>query len=451
MNKIRLSTFLLLACLTGTIKSQPLLSSESPEAYAERMQWFDEAKFGIFIHWGIYAVDGVSESWSFHNNQVPYYQYMNQLKGFTASRYDPQQWAAFIKESGARYTVLTTKHHDGFSLWDTKAGTLSAVKSSPAKCDLIAPFAEAVRKEGLKLGFYYSLLDWSHKDYPVFTRTSKRYDIKEDPARWQRFCKFNFAQMEELNTIWKPDLYWFDGDWEQTAEDWKSDSIIRMLRSTNPGVIVNSRILGYGDYGTPEIGVPVVRPKDRYWELCYTINDNWGYRPKDTNFKTPQMLLCTFVDCLNMGGNLLLDIGPKEDGTIPQEEIDVLKAFGRWTSKHKDAIYQTRAGIPAGYFNGYTALNKVGDVLYLYMPYKPIGKVSLKGIVNKVEKIEVVGNNTPLNFEVYNKLSWSEVPGIIYIDVPENVLDSNITVLAVQLDGPVKLYAGAGQVVTSND
>lgn len=122
------------------------------------------------------------------------------------------------------------------------------------------------------------------------------------------------------------------------------------------------------------------------------------------------MLLCTFVDCLNMGGNLLLDIGPKEDGTIPQEEIDVLKAFGRWTSKHKDAIYQTRAGIPAGYFNGYTALNKVGDVLYLYMPYKPIGKVSLKGIVNKVEKIEVVGNNTPLNFEVYNKLSWSEVP-----------------------------------------
>lgn len=427
-----------------------LPATAGAEDFAKRMEWFDHAKLGIFIHWGIYAVDGVSESWSFYNNQVPHDRYMEQAKGFTANRYDPREWAALIKESGARYTVLTTKHHDGFALWNTQAGSLSAVKSSPAQRDLLTPFAEEVRKQGLKLGFYYSLLDWTHPDYPNFTRTSVRYDIREDTARWQRFRAFNFAQLTELNTTWKPDLFWFDGDWEQTAEDWDAAGIIRLLRSANPNVVVNSRIQGHGDYATPEIGVPVTRPKDRYWELCYTMNDSWGYRHKDTNFKTPHMLLCTFADCLNMGGNLLLDIGPKADGSIPQEEIDILKAFGRWTSKHSEAIYSTRAGIPAGYFNGYTTLNAAGDILYLMMPYRPMGKVCLKGLINTVEQVRVVGDGRELPFKVYNKLSWSEVPGVLYFDIPDEALDSEITVVALKLDGPIKLYAGGGQVISSN-
>lgn len=450
INNFNWLVLLLLCSITNNVKAQSSDATESKEAYHKRMEWFDEAKLGIFIHWGIYAVDGVSESWSFYNNRIPYDKYIEQRKRFKAENYNPEQWAELIRESGAKYTVLTTKHHDGFALWDTKAGSLSAKKSSPAKRDLITPFVEAVRKQGLKLGLYYSLLDWSNENYPNHTRTVSRYDIKKDPSRWDKFCKFNFAQMAELNTTFKPDLYWFDGDWEQKAEDWNSSGIIKMLRSTNPNVIVNSRIQGHGDYATPEIGVPVVRPKSRYWELCYTMNDSWGYQPGDTDFKTPQMLLCTFVDCLSMGGNLLLDIGPKADGTIPQEEVDILKAFGRWTSKHKEAIYQTRAGIPGNYFNGYTTLNKTGNILYLYMPYKPIGTVPLKGVINGVKSVRVVGSNTPLNYKVYNKLSWSEVPGIIYIDVPEAVQDSNITVLAVELDGPIKLYGGEGQVITSN-
>lgn len=447
---LQLLTILLLCSTTLVVKAQSPSQSESKEAYQKRMEWFDEAKLGIFIHWGIYAVDGVSESWSFYNNQIPYDKYTEQRKQFKAEYYDPKQWVELIKESGAKYTVITTKHHDGFALWDTKAGSLSAKKSSPAKRDLISPFAEEVRRQGLKLGLYYSLLDWSNENYPNHTRTKSRYDIRQDPKRWEKFCKFNFEQMAELNNTFKPDLYWFDGDWEQKAEDWNAAGIIKMLRSTNPNVIVNSRIQGYGDYATPEIGVPVVRPKSRYWELCYTINDSWGYQPDDTNFKTPQMLLSTFVDCLSMGGNLLLDFGPKADGTIPQEEIDMLKAFGRWTSKHQEAIYKTRAGIPGHYFNGYTTLNKAGDILYLYLPYKPIGKVPLKGVINDVKEIRVVGSNTKLNYKVYNKLSWSEVPGIIYIDIPEAVLDPNITVLAVELNEPLKLYAGEGQVITSN-
>lgn len=449
MKNNRLSlTFLGLLIALSPLRAQEIAKQETPEQKDKRMEWFSQAKLGIFIHWGIYAVKGVSESWSFFNNYLPYDEYMNQAGGFTASKYDPKAWVDLIKESGAQYTVITTKHHDGVALWDTKVGDLSTVKSTPAKRDLIAPFVKEVRKQGLHLGFYYSLLDWSHPDYPNKTRTEVRY--KDDPARWAKFNKFNFGQLAELNKTWKPDLYWFDGDWEQSAETWNSKGIVELLRSDNKNVIINSRIQGYGDYATPEQGVPVVRPEDKYWELCMTMNDSWGYQHTDSNYKSPYILLRTFVDCLSNGGNLLLDIGPKEDGTIPEEQVAILKEFGRWTKKHKEAVYDTRAGIPAEHFQGYTTLNKAGDILYLYLPYKPNGVVEVKGLVNKVNRVWVVGNGAMLSYKVYNKNYWSDVPGNLYIDVPEQVQDSQITVLAVLLDGPVKLYRGVGRVIKSN-
>lgn len=445
MKKNRLSlAFLSLLIAASPLRAQDTLQNETVEQKDKRMEWFSQAKLGIFIHWGIYSVRGVSESWSFFNNYLPYDEYMEQEKGFTASKYDPKAWVDLIKESGAKYTVITTKHHDGVALWDTKVGDISVVKSTPAKRDLIAPFVKEVRKQGLKLGFYYSLLDWSHPDYPNKTRTEVRY--KNDPERWARFNKFNFGQLAELNKTWKPDLYWFDGDWEQSAEAWNSKDIVDLLRSDNKNVIINSRIQGYGDYATPEQGVPVVRPEDKYWELCMTMNDSWGYQHTDSNYKSPYILLRTFVDCLSMGGNLLLDIGPKEDGSIPEEQIAVLKEFGRWTKKHKEAIYETRAGIPTEHFQGYTTLNKAGDILYLYLPYKPNGPVEVKGLMNKVNRIWVVGNGAMLNYKVYNKNYWNSVPGNLYIDVPQQVQDEQITVLAVLLDGPIKLYRGVGQV-----
>ena len=449
MKKNRLSlAFLSLLIAASPLRAQDTLQNETVEQKDKRMEWFSQAKLGIFIHWGIYSVRGVSESWSFFNNYLPYDEYMEQEKGFTASKYDPKAWVDLIKESGAKYTVITTKHHDGVALWDTKVGDISVVKSTPAKRDLIAPFVKEVRKQGLKLGFYYSLLDWSHPDYPNKTRTEVRY--KNDPERWARFNKFNFGQLAELNKTWKPDLYWFDGDWEQSAEAWNSKDIVDLLRSDNKNVIINSRIQGYGDYATPEQGVPVVRPEDKYWELCMTMNDSWGYQHTDSNYKSPYILLRTFVDCLSMGGNLLLDIGPKEDGSIPEEQIAVLKEFGRWTKKHKEAIYETRAGIPTEHFQGYTTLNKAGDILYLYLPYKPNGPVEVKGLMNKVNRIWVVGNGAMLNYKVYNKNYWNSVPGNLYIDVPQQVQDEQITVLAVLLDGPIKLHRGVGQVQDNN-
>ena len=448
---MKLKNTLLIALSFLTTVGIPL-RAETPEQKAERMEWFSRAKLGIFIHWGIYSKGETSESWAFHNKTVTLDDYMKQKEAFTASNYDPAYWAKLIKESGAQYTVITTKHHDGFALWDTQAGDFSAVKSSPAGRDVLAPFTEEVRKQGIKLGFYYSLIDWPREDYPnIYREGPARYDIYKEPERWKHFVDFNFAQLRELNTTWKPDLYWFDGDWEQKAEDWKAKEIVEMLRETNPGVIVNSRIQGYGDYDTPELGVPVTRPESKWWETCMTINDSWGYRIGDTNYKSQMVILRMLVDCISLGGNLLLDIGPKADGTIPEEQVAILKELGRWTSKHKEAIYDTKPGIPAGHVQAYTSLSLDGRTLYLYLPYRPNENVEIKGLKSRIKDVRVVGDDTKLKWIRYNDISWSEVPGVCYVEVPENVLDEHITVLAVDLEEPIQLYRGSGQVISFND
>ena len=264
-------------------------------------------------------------------------------------------------------------------------------------------------------------------------------------------------RLVDVNTIEHTDAREIGAEWvclqairELEIDTWNAKGLSAFLRKANKNVIINSRIQGYGDYATPEQGVPVVRPQDKHWELCMTTNDSWGYQHADTNYKSPYILLRTFVDCLSMGGNMLLDIGPKEDGTIPEEQVAILKEFGRWTKKHKEAIYDTRAGIPNEHFQGYTTLNKAGDILYLYLPYKPNGPIEVKGLMNKVNRVWVVGDGAIIPWKVYNKNYWSDVPGNLYIDVPERSLDPMITVVAVLLDGPIKLYRGAGKVIESN-
>ena len=419
-----------------------LASAQEPDSVKEkRMQWFADAKLGIFIHWGIYAVNGTSESWAFYNGRVPYDDYMAQRKGFTASRYDPEVWVRLFKESGARYAVLTSKHHDGMALYDTKRSDLDVIEQTPAGKDLITPYCEALRKGGLKVGLYFSHLDWSHQDYPHWTKEKKRYDLEKDPERWARFLKFQRGQIEEIAANFRPDLFWFDGDWDYSAEQWKAKETREMISRLLPQAVVNSRINGYGDYDTPEQGVPIIKPAARWWELCMTTNDSWGYQGiNDTNWKTPNQVIRIFVDCISMGGNLLLDIGPKEDGTIPHEQVNILRELGRWTKKHQAAIYGTRAGIPKDYFYGPSALSKDSTTLYLYLDGQPKGPVLIKGLKNKINAVWVVGNGVGLDTKIMMKPYWSPIPGLAYIDVPKEVLDPQVTVLAVLLDGPVSLY-----------
>lgn len=433
----------LFACLSSALVLNAQQKTNA-DSIRSKMQWFADAKLGIFIHWGMYAVNGIGESWSFHNRQISHADYMKQMKGFTASKYNPEEWAALIKESGARYAVITTKHHDGLALWPTKQEHFSTVKNTPAKKDLLKPFYAALDKQGVKRGAYFSLIDWSHNDYPGFLRDSSRYKISEDPQRWKRFQAFFQAQIREVNALYKPDLWWFDGDWEHSAAEWESEKVRREILQANPPAIINGRLQGYGDYETPEQNFPVTRPKFNWWELCMTTNNSWGYQPTDTVWKTPFEVITIFVDAVSNGGNLLLDIGPKEDGTIPPEQVHILKELGKWNKKHEEAIFGTIAGLPQGHFYGPTTLSKDSASLYLFLPGGDVGNVMIKGLDNMIHAIEVVGTKQKLSHKIVGKISWSHVPGLVYIDVPETYKDRYMTVLKLKLDKPVKLYRGQG-------
>lgn len=415
-----------------------------PEVIKDKMQWFADAKLGIFIHAGIYSVKGVDESWSFHNKKIGYADYMSQLKGFTNKNYNPASWAGLIARSGARYAVFTTKHHDGVAMYDTKQNDLSIIKASPAKRDMVDPLFKELRKKGIKCGAYFSLLDWSHPDYPGFLKDSSRYKIENDYEKWNKYRDFFQGQINEINTLFKPDLWWFDGDWEHSAEEWESQKVRNIILKGNPNAIINGRLQGYGDYETPEQNFPVSRPQYNWWELCMTINNNWGYQPLDTNWKSPYEVITIFADAISNGGNLLLDIAPKADGTIPAEQVKVLEELGKWNTKHAAAIFGSVAGISQGHFYGPTTLSKDSSTLYLFLPAGAKKQLMLKGIQNKINSIQVLGSNTSLPHKIVGKISWSPVPGLIYITVPENEQDEYVTVLEVKLDGPVKLYRGKG-------
>ncbi len=434
-----LFTVLVVSCFLSANAQQKIDAA----SIQDKMQWFADAKLGIFIHWGMYSVKGVDDSWTFFSRKMSYSDYMAQMKGFTASRWDPEQWADLIKGSGARYAVLTTKHHEGVALWGTKLKHLNTVDNTPAKKDLVSPFFSALRKRGVKAGAYFSMIDWSHPDYPVCLNDSIRYKVADDPARWEKFRRFYQGQIGELSTLVNPDLWWFDGDWEHSEEEWEARKVRTQILAVNPQAIINGRLMGYGDYDTPEQNFPVTRPSFRWWELCMTMNNSWGYHPIDTLDKTPLEVITIFSDVVGNGGNLLLDIGPRGDGTIPEKQVTVLKELGGWNKRNGEAVFGTLGGLPQGHFFGPTTLSKDSSTLYLFCQGNP-GTVTIKGLVNKITDITVLGTNTKTTAKIVGKISWSPVPGLLFINIPAQARDKYLTVLKVKLDGPVRLYRGKG-------
>jgi alpha-L-fucosidase len=432
-----------------------LTGQEKKLTKEERLEWFRDAKLGIFIHWGYYGVNGIGESWSMYHKQVSYEDYMDQGKKFTAENYDPVEWAKLFKKIGARYAVLTTKHHDGVALWDTQLSDLNVKEKTPAQKDLVAPFVTALRNEDLKVGLYFSLCDWSHPDYDVvFPRpnTKKDYPQKnqKELSSWERFIRFYKGQLKEIDDEFHPDLYWFDGDWEKSSEQWQAQSLKDSLLKWNPNTIINSRLKSYGDYSTPEQGVPIVRPEGA-WEFCMTMNDNWGYYPSDTNYKPKSQIIRTFVEVIASGGNLLLNIGPKPDGTIATEQKERLLALGDWIKKHDAAVFNSKAGLPDGHFYGPTLISKDNKKIYLCLFDAPKNYISLRGIQNKVKSIVVVGKEQNLSFERNGGAAWNNIPGILRIEVPEtDSLDRYVTILEVTLEDELRLYRGHGNAVELN-
>ncbi|MFE4640607.1 alpha-L-fucosidase [Streptomyces sp. NPDC056730] len=419
--------------------------------------WFSDAKLGIFIHYGIYAVDGVPESWSFYTGQVPHERYMRQLDGFTASRYDPESWAELFVRAGARYAVLTARHHDGVALWDTAESGLNVPAHTPAGRDLIAGYTDALREHGLKAGLYYSHSDWNHPDYASVRHPDPAPEMEElntsrfvapadgveDLDAWARFLAYRDAQVAELVGRYRPDLLWFDGEWERDETQWGMRELSELILSLAPETVLNARMLSYGDYATPEQGVPIV-PPDGPWELCLTVNDSWGFQRDDHRHKSVGQLVRYFTETIGMGGNLLLGVGPREDGTIPAEQVERLEGLGAWIGRHSRAVYGTVAGLPAGHHYGPSTLSADRRTLYLVCLDIPRESVAVRGVRNAVRRVRVLGTGTELGHRVVGGLH--EVPGVLWIDAPRSAdLDEQATVLAVELYGELDLYQGSGR------
>ncbi len=426
-------------------------------------EWFRQAKLGIFIHYGIYAVGDVSESWSFHNGNISYEDYMKQCEGFTASRYNPGKWAKLFKKAGAQYVVMTSKHHDGMALFDTKYSERSVVKKTPASRDLVKEYMDAMSEAGLKVGIYYSLIDWSDSRYrSIYPEGQKKEECLgdiygspaggvEDYGKWEEFLEFNKDQLKELMTGYKTvDLLWFDGDWERSAAQWKMPEFREYLHTLNPNVVLNSRMQGYGDYETPEQGIPLYGPEGE-WEFCTTINDSWGYRPSDNAYKTSGQIVRMFCDCITLGGRMLLDVGPKEDGTLDERQEKVLLDLGDWIRDHAEAVYGTVRGLSYQQFLGGSTLSADNRTIYLFVYDKPVEALCVKGIKTPVKRVSVLHSREEVKFTYTGALPWSGIPGTLWIWAGDMGIHPFATVLKVELEGEITYNLGHGEVVTSND
>jgi alpha-L-fucosidase len=428
----------------------------SDEAFSQEMQWFKDAKFGIFIHWGIYSVNGDGASWPIFNKKVTLEDYMKQADFFTAENYDPQAWAKLFKEAGARYAVMTTKHHDGMALWDTKAGELDVVEKTPAGRDLIAPFAEALRAEGLKVGLYFSWLDWANNDYGTLGKMSKgdaRKAVPDDPAVWARFRTFNDTQLKEL-CGYDPDLLWFDGDWNIGEEYWDMRGMREKLKTWRPHVVLNARMGEYGDYDTPEQGIPFAQ-LDSPWELCMTMCPGWGYSERTQsypeNFIDTPYLIQLLSETVAMGGNLLLNVSPKPDGTIPEWQVERLKKIGAWLDLNGEAVYGSTAGIHKNHYAGCSTLSKDGKTLYLFVPYEPVNGLMLKGLHNTPRSITVLGSpEIKVTMKNAGGAPWNNVPPTRFLKVPDTMEIGLGRVIKVELNEPIDLYTGKSGKISQN-
>ena len=431
------------------------------EAYEKRMAWYTDARFGMFIHWGLYAIPARGE-WVRSVERIPKEAYMTYFEEFDPVDYDPKQWAKAAKEAGMKYMVLTAKHHDGFCLFDSQ---YTDFKSTNTKCgrDLVREFLDAARGEGLKVGLYYSLLDWYHPDYPHYG--DLHHPMRDNPAYtnegrdFNRYLTYLHNQVRELCTHYgKLDILWFDFSYENEnavmrGETWKATQLVEMVRQLQPEIIIDNRLevsgegFGslwegnptpyHGDFVSPEQiippeGIQDKQGRDLVWEACVTMNNNWGYCQNDHFFKPAPMLIKKLVECVSKGGNLLLNVGPDARGNIPPQSLEILRQIGAWMKDNSPSIYGCGKAGMAKPDTG--RITRKGNKLYYHLFENTIGPMPLAGL--KREQIDHVrllatGGEVPLS----NSWMSSNYPEIVFADLgPDPVLPDPVdTVLEVTL------------------
>ncbi len=413
-------------------QSTAAVAASQPEAstipQSERMQWWHSAKFGMFIHWGLYSVIGQHE-WAMQLEGIPIPQYELLAKHFKPKPNAARDWARVAKQAGQKYMVMTTKHHEGFCNFDTKLTNYCAPKQGPGR-DLVHEYVEAAHAEGLHVGFYYSLMDWHHPDGAK---------CATDEGARKRFVEYTHGLIHELMSNYgKIDVLWYDVDWPLTAEQWESERMNKMVFELQPHIIVNNRNGLDGDFSTPEQHIEAAK-SGRAWEACMTLNDSWGYQKSDDAWKTPKTVVKNLVTCAAGGGNYLLNIGPKPDGSVPEETVQILGAVGKWVDRNGDAVYNTERGHLEG--TAFSNCSRRGNTLYInvyFWPgntpaqqwlsfYQPPSVVAIGGLQAKVKSARLLSTGKPVTFE-QDKFS------VRFTGLPATAPDSPSSVIEVQCD-----------------
>jgi alpha-L-fucosidase len=405
------------------------------------------------IHFGSYTLTGWEAAWPLVWGAISRQDYEALADRFNPQRYDPATWAALAVEAGARYAVFTAKHHDGFALWDTQLSDYSAPRRA-ARRDLVRPYVEAFRAAGLRVGLYFTLPDWRHPDYPagIINPLPRRVrppsalppgapaSIEAAPARWERYIAFMHGQVRELCTLFGPiDLLWFDGQWEHTAEEWRSRELVAMIRELQPGIVINDRLgeSGLGDYATPEQFIPLA-PMEGDWETCLTVNETWSYSPTDRAYKTCGELIGTLADVVSRGGNMLLDVGATPDGEIPPEFTSRLRVVGEWLRGNGESIYGAGRGLPPGAYHGPTTAKD--DALYLHVLGRPAEDVvRVLSLDRRVRDVRLLASGRPLAWDpdrAHPRDALRNPPHVspLRIHLPAQWLDPYDTVIKLELD-----------------
>lgn len=426
-------------------------------AYEARVQWFREARFGMFIHWGLYSIPARGE-WVRSDEQMPESEYMPYFDEFNPRDYNPRAWAKAAKEAGMQYVVLTAKHHDGFCLFDSQYTDFKSTNTKLGR-DIVRDFVEAVRAEGLRVGLYFTLIDWHHPDYPHY---GDRYhpmrnhpECSNENRDFNRYLEYMFNQAREIcSNYGKLDLLWFDFSYDHMrGETWKATEFIEMVRSLQPNVIIDNRLevsgegFGslhdcrptpyHGDFVTPEKFIPPqgildVEGNPMLWEVCATMNNNWGFNGTDPFYKPASMLIKKLVECVSKGGNMILNVGPDAQGNIPPQSQAILRDIGRWMHDNAESIYGCgRSELPRPEFGRVTQKDKT---LYFHMYENTMGPVPLLGLrAEDVAGIRLLSTGQ----EIPVSTSWvhSDYPDIVFADLgPNPVLPDPVdTVLKVML------------------
>jgi len=429
-------TFSVLFSLLLLLSSTSFLAAEAPaksQAVQSSLKWFQEARFGLFIHWGVYAQIG-REEWARELLRIPWAEYQKYARSFNPVNYHPEEWVRLAKEAGVKYIVITSKHHDGFCLFDS-AYTENDAMGARIKRDLLGELVRACRQENLPIGFYYSIMDWYHPDY--LPRRSWEKDRPAAGADFKRYVAYMKNQLRELVEKYQPVIMWFDGEWEHKNEDYEALEIGQMLRQLKPDILINDRLFnrapGLGDFGTPENYVPATgwRNADgtlRPWEVCMTMNFNgWGYNHYETEFRNAPQLIRQLVEIASKGGNFLLNIGPRPDGTIQPEFVERLKQIGAWLKVNGEAIYGCQPSIfeKLPFFGRCTV--KENRLFIHVMGWPPDKKLLLPGLKNKVQKVYFLATQ--------QKLNYGRKGNDLLINLPEEPIDNVATVVVVEVEG----------------